>query len=173
MNRRALALACLMFAPSLACAGAPELIGQTMPPYPDGLRDVGGTCLSDGSPGAAICDYSIGMLGRENEDPSLEPSISYVVAGRLAGRDGPLAVWKITDAKPYPKAARGYYWQAGGCRVDRQQDANIVAVVRAGLDGEYLTDVIWAQRLDLGTGRFTALEPSHVDCINEGYGEGP
>lgn len=160
-------------------AVAVELVGKTMPPYPDGLREVGGACLSDSTDAGHVCDYSIGLLAdasadRDDDpdaDPDAEPVMRYVTAGRLAGRDGPLALWKVTDAQAYPKVAKGFFWQAGTCRVDKVGDAKVIAVVRQGLEQEYLGDVAWARRLDLKSGKFTAVDPARVDCINEGYGE--
>ena len=148
-------------------AGAVELVGKTMPPYPGGLREAGGACLSDSTGTGHVCDYSIGLLA----DADAEPVMRYVTAGRLAGRDGPLASWTITDAQPYPKVAKGFYWQAGTCRVDKVGDDKVIAVVRQGLEQEYLGDVAWARRLDLESGKFRAIDPARVDCINEGYGE--
>lgn len=152
-------------------AGAAELIGKTMPPYPPGLRDIGGSCLSDSTDPAHVCDFSIGLLADADTDPEAEPVPRYVVAGRMAGREGPLALWKITDAQTYPKVEKGYFWQAGSCRVDKVDDAKIIAVVRQGTEEEYLTDVAWARRLDLKSGKFSVLDPTRVDCVNEGYGE--
>jgi len=152
-------------------AGAVELIGKTMPPYPSGLRDVGGSCLSESADPAHVCDFSIGLLGAADADPGIETPPLYVVAGRMAGRDGPLALWKITDAQAYPKVGKGYYWQAGSCRVDKVDDGKVIAVVQQSSDQEYLTDIAWARRLDLATGKFSVVEPKRVDCINEGYGE--
>lgn len=152
-------------------AGAVELIGKTVPPYPPGLRDVGGSCLSDSADPAHVCDFSIGLLADADPDPSAEPVLRYVVAGRMAGREGSLALWKITDAQAYPKVEKGYYWQAGSCRVDKADDAKVIAVVRQGAEQEYLTDVAWARRLDLNSGKFSVLDPARVDCVNEGYGE--
>jgi hypothetical protein len=152
-------------------AGAVELIGKTMPPYPPGLRDIGGSCLSDSTDPAHVCDFSIGLLADADADPDAEPVPRYVVAGRMAGREGPLALWKITDAQTYPKVEKGYFWQAGSCRVDKVDDAKVIAVVRQGAEGEYLTDVAWARRLDLKSGKFSVLDPTRVDCVNEGYGE--
>ena len=156
-------------------AGAVELVGKTMPPYPEGLREVGGACLSDSTVTGHVCDYSIGLLADASADPHAEPDaeplIRYVTAGRLAGRDGPLALWKITDAQAYPKVAKGFFWQAGTCRVDKVGDAKVIAVVRQGLEQEYLADVAWARRLDLKSGKFAVVDPARVDCINEGYGE--
>jgi hypothetical protein len=152
-------------------AGAVELIGKTMPPYPPGLRDIGGSCLSDSTDPAHVCDFSIGLLADADTDPEAEPVPRYVVAGRMAGREGPLALWKITDAQTYPKVEKGYFWQAGSCRVDKVDDAKIIAVVRQSAEAEYLTDVAWARRLDLKSGKFSVLDPTRVDCVNEGYGE--
>ncbi len=150
---------------------AVELVGKTMPPYPEGLREVGGACLSDSTDTGHVCDYSIGLLADANGDPDAEPVMRYVTAGHLAGRDGPLALWKITDAHAYPKVAKGFFWQAGTCRVDKADDPKVIAVVRQGLEQEYLTDVAWARRLDLKRGKFAVIDPARVDCINEGYGE--
>lgn len=156
-------------------AGAVELVGKTVPPYPEGLREVGGACLSDSSDPGRVCAYSIGVLADADVDPGpgpdAEPSMRYVTAGRLAGRDGPSALWKITDAQDYPRVAEGFFWQAGTCRVDRIEDANVIAVVRQDLEQAYLTDVAWARRLDQKSGKFAVLDPARVDCVNEGYGE--
>lgn len=150
---------------------AVELVGKTMPPYPDGLREVGGACLSDSTDAGHVCDYSIGLLADANADPDAEPLMRYVIAGRMAGRDGPLALWKVTDAQAYPDVAKGFSWQAGTCRLDKVDDPRLIAVVRQGLEQEYLRDVAWARRLDLESGKFVAIDPARVDCINEGYGE--
>ena len=164
-------IALLMLAMLPVAASAVELVGKTVPPYPDGLRDVGGSCLSDSTDPAHVCDFSIGVLADADADPNLEAVLRYVVAGRMAGREGPLALWKITDAQAYPKAGKGYFWQAGTCRVDKVDDAKVIAVVRQGAEQEYLGDVAWARRLDLKNGKFSVLDPARVDCINEGYGE--
>ncbi len=150
---------------------AVELVGKTMPPYPDGLREVGGACLSDSSEPGHVCDYSIGLLADASADPDAEPVMRYVSAGHLVGRDGAMALWKITDAQAYPRVAREFFWQAGTCRVDKVDDPKVIAVVRQGPQQEFLTDVAWARRLDLGSGKFEAIDPARVDCLNEGYGE--
>ena len=150
-----------------------ELVGKTMPPYPEGLREVGGICLADSNNSGAVCDYSIGLLADTSNDPDAAAVMRYVVAGRIEGRDGTIALWKITDALPYPAVARDYYWQAGSCRVDQVEDSKIIAVLRHDLEQEYSGDVAWARRLDLGSGKFVKVDPKRVDCINEGYGLGP
>ncbi|MEO8365644.1 MAG: hypothetical protein ABI538_05490 [Pseudoxanthomonas sp.] len=158
----------------LTAVGA-DLVGKTMPPYPEGLREIGGACLSDSTGPEHVCDYSIGLLAdaSTNSDTAsdAEPVMRYVTAGRMAGRDGTLALWKVTDAQVYPKVAKGFFWQSGTCRVGKVADAKVVAIVRQGPEQQYLTDVAWARRLDLESGKFIEVDPARVDCVNEGYGE--
>ena len=162
----------LLLAALPAVAGdAGQLVGKIMPPYPDGLRDIGGSCLSDSDDPAHVCDYSIGLLADASDDADAEPVMRYVVTGRMAGREGQRALWKITDAQDYPKVAKGFHWQAGSCRLDKIGDAAIIAVVRHDFEAEYLSGIAWARRLDLKTGKFSVIDPARVDCINEGYGE--
>ncbi|RYZ73822.1 MAG: hypothetical protein EOP91_04155 [Lysobacteraceae bacterium] len=174
MRRRpsVLALAGLLAASVPAETWAVELIGRTMPPYPDRLQDIGGACVSDSIDPDHVCDYSIAVLGTATSaDADAEPQPRYVVAGRMAGRDGAKALWKITDAQPYPEVARGFSWQVGNCRLDKVDDGRVVAIVRQDRQQEYLAEVSWARRLDLVSGKFATLAPSRVDCVNEGYGE--
>ena len=153
-------------------ASAGELIGKTVPPYPQGLREAGGTCLSDSNDPARVCDYSIGMLAATDDDPDAPAAMRYVVARRMAGRDGKLASWVVTDALPYPEVAHDYQPQTGSCRLDKVDDDRIVAVVRQSQDAEYFSEVAWARRLDLPGGKFVLVDAARVDCVNEGYGEG-
>ena len=152
-------------------AAAVELAGRTVPPYPGGLQDVGGACVSDSPDPAHVCDFSIGVLADAAAGTDDEPALRYVVAGRMAGRDGTHALWKITDVLPYPTVGRGYSWQAGSCRVDQVDDGKVIALVNHSAGQEYLTDIAWARRLDLHSGKFSVLDPARVDCLNEGFGE--
>lgn len=164
----------LLLALSSSGAYASELIGRIVPPYPDGLRDAGGTCISGSGEYAHVCDYSIGVLADDGGGdpagaPETEPAPRYVIAAKLAGRDGQSALWKITDAQPYPKAAEGYQLQFGSCRIHGKEDGRLAAVVRQDTNKEYLTDVIWARRLDLQSGKLAEVHPAAVDCISEAY----
>ncbi len=149
-----------------ASAFASDLIGLTVPPYPDGLHDIGGSCVSDRPGYEHICDYSIGVLA---DGPDEAAVARYVIAGRMAGRDGQQARWLITDAVPYPKSGAGFHLQTGTCRLDGRDDDRVIAVVRDSLADELLRDVVWARRLELPDGKFTPLEPARVDCLNEAY----
>ncbi|WP_368561693.1 hypothetical protein [Pseudoxanthomonas sp. UTMC 1351] len=163
----------LLLALSSSGAHASGLIGKIVPPYPEGLHDAGGSCISESDDYAHVCDYSIGVLaaggGEGSQGDEAEPTLRYVVAAKMAGRDGQSALWKITDAQPYPKAEEGYQLQFGSCRVHGKDDERLAAVVRQSMDQEYLQDVIWARRLDLPSGKLVEVQPSAVDCINEAY----
>ena len=37
---------------------AADLVGRVMPPYPAGLDELGGSCVSDSVEPARVCDYS-------------------------------------------------------------------------------------------------------------------
>lgn len=151
-----------------ATGWASGLVGRTVPPYPDGLQDIGGSCLSDSSDYDRVCDYSIGLLAEAADDADAEPAPRYIVAARLAGRDGQQALWEITDAQPYPKVGEQFHLQTGSCRVDGHDDGMLAAVVRQDPAHEFLTEVAWARRLDLASGKFVPAA-GKVDCINEAY----
>lgn len=147
-----------------------DLVGRVVPPYPGGLVELGGSCVSDSTDPARVCDYSVGVLASPAGDAGGEPVPRFVVAGQLAGRDGARAQWRITDALPYPTGRPGYYLQFGTCRVDGRDDARVAAIVRQhDMATEWLKDVAWAGRLKLPAGRFDVLEARAVDCINEAY----
>lgn len=153
---------------SPARAGEGSLVGLDMPPYPDGLRELQGTCLSDSDDPARVCDYGIAVLGTMDE-PDVDAVPRHIVAQRSLGRDGDLPRWRITDAVPYPQTGKDYWLQIGTCRVDGKDDGNVAALVRHA-DAEYSDDVTRAWRLDFGSGRLQDIDPASVDCLNEGLG---
>lgn len=147
-----------------------DLIGRVMPPYPAGLDELGGSCVSASAGAAHVCDYSVGVLATPAVDQAGEPVPRFVVAGQLAGRDGARAQWRITDAQPYPAGRSDYYLQFGTCRVNGRDDAHVAALVRQhDTVTEWLKDVAWAGRLRLPDARFDMLDVRTVDCINEAY----
>ena len=149
---------------------ATDLVGRVVPPYPAGLDELGGSCVSDSPDPARVCDYSVGVLAAPAGNAGGEPVPRFVVAGQFAGRDGARAQWRITDALPYPVAQPGYYLQFGTCRVDGRDDARVAAIVRQrDTATEWLKDVAWAGRLKLPEGRFDRLDARAVDCLNEAY----
>ena len=156
-----------------AHAGDGSLVGRAMPPYPDDLRELQGTCLSDSDEYARVCDYGIAVLGTIDstiDDPDRDATPRHVVAQRNLGRDGDQPRWRVTDALPYPQAAPGYFLQIGTCRVDGVDDGNVAALVRHRADAEQSGDVAWARRLDFASGRLQEIDPGRVGCLNEGVG---
>ena len=149
---------------------AADLVGRVMPPYPDGLDELGGSCVSLSRDPDRVCEYSVGVLASPAAAESDQPVPRFVLARQLAGRDGPRALWRITDAVPYAGDRPGYYLQFGTCRVKGQDDARVAAIVRQhDTATEWLKDVAWAGRLRLPDARFEVLDARTVDCINEAY----
>lgn len=148
-----------------AAALADSLVGATIPPYPAGLVHEQGACVAGETRGSANeCDFSIGIL----EDSSSIPKTLF--GARMAGRDeAGKAHWVVTDAVTYPTLPEGYLLVIATCEADGKKDETIVAVVR-GSEAEWLADVLWARRYDLGTEKFVELPSRGVRCLNEGWG---
>lgn len=171
MVRRMFVIAfALLLTMQVASATDGSLVGLTAPPYPDGLRELQGTCLSDSADYARVCDHGIAVLGTMHDDPQRDATPRHVVAQRNLGHDGDQARWRITDAIAYPDAGKDDWLQVGTCRVDGADDGNVAALVRHDADAEYSRDVTWARRLDFASGRLVEIDPERVDCINEGLG---
>lgn len=146
---------------------AATLIGRTLPPYPQGLSEVQGVCVPGGEQLERICDYGLAVLGYETIEPA--PTGVYLIASANAEPEAKQPLWRVTDALDAPQTKAGYELQLGSCRLDGAQHNDIVALVRFG-DAEYSSDIAWAKRLDIATGKFVALELARVDCVNVGYG---
>ncbi len=147
--------------------GAAAIIGRTMPPYPEGLTEVQGVCVPGSEDPERICDYGIAVLGRETMEQS--PPGVYLVASRNAEPDAQQPLWKITDALDAPAAHDGHELQLGGCRLDGKLHSDVVALVRHS-GAEYSSDIAWAKRLNVETGKFVDVELDDVDCLDPGYG---
>lgn len=146
---------------------AAALIGRTLPPYPQGLDELQGACVAGGEQPERICDYGLAVLGREASDGTAVGV--YLIASANTQPDAKQPLWRVTDAIDAPAAQTGQELQLGGCRLDGRLRNEIVALVRHG-DAEYSTDVTWAKRLEIASGKFVDLELAQVDCINAGYG---
>lgn len=143
---------------------AEGLVGSTIPPYPAGLLHQQGACVAGSRGIANECDFSIGIL----EDSGSVPMTLF--GARMAGRDDAgRARWTITDVVPYPALPDGYLLAMTTCETDGKMDETIVAVVRA-TETEWLTDVLWARRYDLGMEKFVEQPSGGVRCLNEGWG---
>jgi hypothetical protein len=164
-------LAWLCWLAATAAQAHESLVGRILPPYPEGLRDLQGTCLSDSDQIARICDYGIAVLGRLDDDRSTDAERLHVVAQRNVSRDEDGdARWEVTDAIPYPHAPPDYFLQMATCRIDGLADDHVAAMVRQDGVSTYSGDVTWARRLDFASGRLVEVDPGRVDCLNEFLG---
>lgn len=137
----------------------------TYPPLPDGIEDLGGSCVGDAAAlGEGLCSWSIGAW------TDAPPTPRWVVAGRFIERVDRKARWALTDRIPVPRMRTGDYLSVALCEFEGHPDPRIVAIVDARLDVEWYTTVRWALRLDMGTGRFEPIDATKVRCANEGYG---
>jgi hypothetical protein len=148
-----------------SATSAADVVGSTVPPYPDGLTHRIGACIGGDTPGVRkVCDYSVGIL----EEPNGNPRILY--GARLASHDADTrAVWTITDAVPYPPMPDGYILSIATCEDNGTFDGTIFAAVRE-TDGEWHNDVLWARRYDKRTGKFINHSIAGVRCVNLGWG---
>jgi hypothetical protein len=151
----------------LPASGAVALIGKTMPPYPDALQNVEGSCVPGGSGLDHACDFGLAVLGTLVEDAP--PVMRYVIASRNTDPAANQPQWQVSDALDAPKIDAGYTLQIAGCRLDGVSAAGIVAVVRHG-DAEYSSDVTWARRFDTATGALGEIAVDRVDCVDPGFG---
>ncbi len=139
-------------------------------PYPAGLDELGGSCVSDSVEPARVCDYSVAAPASPAAVDGGEPDPAFRdcrPTGRPRRRP---AQWRITDALPYHTGRPGYYLQFGTCRVNGRDDARVAAIVRQhDTSTEWLKDIAWAGRLRLPDARFDVLDARTVDCINEAY----
>jgi hypothetical protein len=156
-------------APTPASA-ADALIGKVVPPYPDGLDEIQGGCVPGGAGLDHACDFGLALLGKRVD--GAEPSMRYLIASSNTDTAADKPRWQISDAIDTPKVDAGYSLQTAGCRLDHAAagaGAGVVAVVRHA-DAEYSSDVTWARRFDIGTGKFSEIPLARVDCVNQGYG---
>ena len=145
-------------------AGAAELAGLTVPPYPEGLSESSGACVAQSRGVDDECDYSIGVLQSADGQPSV------IVGSRMAGRDDEQkARWVVTDTLPYPDLPEGYLLAIASCQLDGKDDQTIVAAV-LNAEEEWLETLQWARRYDLTKEKFVEQPTAGVRCRNEAAG---
>lgn len=147
----------------------PHLRGKSMPPYPDGLREVQGFCIPGGPEYERVCDFGFGVLGRDlSEDKAATQEI--LIATRAQNRGAAAPNWLVMDARTLPMLPAGYQLNLGNCRLDGKDTPEIAAAVRMDDQSEYLKDVAWALRFDTAGGALMDIEPARVDCANGALG---
>lgn len=177
MNRRNTTMHTTILTAALAAAALPamaartgDLIGRTVPPYPNGLIEQQGSCIAGDAGYEHICDHGIAVLGKP---PAREGELSkplFVVGQRMVDKQGDDHRWQVTDAVKAPALKRGYLLETTPCRFGgRREETVIAAVVRYREDRETSTDVIWARRLDPASGRLLPI-PGRIECANPAAG---
>jgi hypothetical protein len=145
-------------------AGAAELVGMMVPPYPDGLIDQSGACIAQSRGLEDECDYSIAVLGNSEGTPSV------LVGARMKGRDDQQKpIWSVTDTLPYPALPEGYVLAIATCQLDGKDDETIIAAVR-NAEEEWLGTLLWARRFDMSKEKFVEQPTAGVRCRNEAAG---
>lgn len=151
-------------------ASAGGLIGRTVPPYPDGLVEQQGSCISGGPEHAQVCDYGIAVLGKAPTRDGETPKPLYVIGQRMIDSREDRPHWRVTDAVKPPRLRRGYMLETASCRLDGDSQLSVIAaIVRYGED-EYSSDVIWSRRLDTATGRLLPVKAGRIECVNPAAG---
>jgi len=143
------------------------LIGQRLPPYPDTLREIAGTCVPDGPELARVCAFSLATLGRPASDGAA--LVRAVVAARNVDPTADKPTWEVLDAIDAPSAEPDQTLQIGDCRLDGVDALEIVALVRHG-EQEWSSDVRWARRFDRIDGQLHDIDPKRVSCHDIGAG---
>jgi hypothetical protein len=144
---------------------AGELVGTTVPPFPNDLVSRSGACIADSRGVERICDYAIGIV----EDSKGEPQM--LVSKRFSHRTGPKnTFWIVTDVVEYPTVPRGYELVIANCRNKGKLDPTISAVVRI-VEREWLTNATWARRFDMELEKFVEIPTAGIECENPDTGD--
>ena len=92
-------------------SAADSLVGKTVPPYPAGLDELQGSCISGGPLPAQVCDYSLTVVGRFAADRAQGATATQVLAMRNLDSGARQARWIVTGAVAVPKPRKGYELQ--------------------------------------------------------------
>ncbi|MGN6150497.1 MAG: hypothetical protein ACTHOH_00620 [Lysobacteraceae bacterium] len=152
-----------------SASGASALIGLVVPPYPDGLTEIAGSCVPSGPGNDRLCDFGISMLGDAAKGSSAAMA-RFVTAARHAdpGADGKPR-WEVLDAVDVPRLPPGYDLQLGACKFDGKDAPGLIAVVRHGT-GDTSVDVKWVRRFDTDGGKLVDADTTKVSCADPAAG---
>ncbi len=137
-------------------------VGRLVPPYPLGLQPQG-ACVAFQVSNETSCDFAISLLGKD------ETTISFIIGKKFAHRSPSGSyVFTVTDELPYPNIPKGYAFVYLGCRLDGKFDSTLMAVYKVDPHKVWSTDVIWAKKLDIKSGKFVNVALKSMSCANEG-----
>ena len=152
MNTSSLAFSLVLLA---STSSADNLIGKTIPPYPDAWQEEGGACLLN-------CKYSLGVLIKGQQ------RLFYL------GKASPLSTaseprWQVLDTMPYPAAPEGYELVYSACEHQGTPDPSLIALVKTA-DAEWLDQVRFVYKANINQGVFETMSTAGVRCQNIGWG---
>ncbi|MFZ5638454.1 MAG: hypothetical protein ACOY82_17895 [Pseudomonadota bacterium] len=150
-------------------SGAAALIGTRVPPYPDGLSEIGGSCVPGGEGIARVCEFGLAMVGTGTSASGGAAMVRYVIASKNTDPAADKPTWQVLDAIDAPALQIGYDLQLGACSIDGQDNPGLIAAVRHGQD-ERSADITWARRFDTATGKLADVETARVSCLNTAAG---
>lgn len=155
--------------PDAPASGAAALVGLVVPPYPDGLSEIAGSCVPSGAGLDRVCDFGIAMVGDAAKGASAAMA-RFVTASRKAdpGADGKPR-WQVLDAVDVPQLPPGYEMQLGACKLGGKDAPGVIAIVRYGA-GETSADLHWVRRFDTDAGKLVEVETAQVNCANPAAG---
>lgn len=158
---------CVLGIATPAVAGEPGdgWRGKIVPPYPDGVVEVSGTCIGDasGDP-TAICDHAFAVL----DDP--QSKLRTILALEQAPHFGKQPLWRVADAlEPSELDDRSVEVASGTCQQQQTDAVAVVALVRLA-DKQWLSPVLRAWRFDIAAGKLLPIPVADLRCRNEGFG---
>ena len=142
----------------LISACSTNLVGTTVPPYPNGLASKSGSCT--GPSLNQLCDFSVGILQSSDGKPV------GVLARQSLKRIDDRPSWRVTDHIPWPNLSKQQVLATFDCRIDGKVVRGLIAVVQLPGDGTgYAPARVWARKLDYASGKFTTYSTEGIKCL--------
>ena len=135
----------------------PSLIDSIVPPYPNDLTSMSGSC--SGPSLEEICDFSVSVLHTSRGEP-----ISVLAMKRVAHINDE-ARWRVTDQIPFPALAENQFLATYDCRSGANRIWGLTAVVTYSRSDGYSPAVKWAYLLNHTTGKFLKYSPQGIACL--------
>jgi hypothetical protein len=140
-------------------AHAASLIGEVVPPYPEGFSSPWGTCVPEGGD---ICAFTIETL----HDASGEV---VAILGELPVGDGTVRRSRVMDQMPAPATGPGQAWSLD-CGIGGREDPSVIGLVNTDSSTGFVMalDTVWAVRFDTDAKVLEELDAYAVKCILPG-----
>ena len=154
----------LMFFISSFSSFSNNMIGKVVPPYPSGLEEVEGSCVTSHLGLERMCDYAIGILQNYSDKRTTILAKKSIKKNRF---DSPL--WEVTDQLEYPVIKNGFWLSHGSCLLNGKLDQTVITIVKDS-PTEYQEATSWAWKLNINTGKFEKISHENIKCLNGAWG---